>query len=548
VFHSLMSGRFGAPANAALSAWIDEVGADNPLRGVDWLAYDRSSLPAETRAGWERAIAAFFRSRTKADIAGEGRRRGINAAVVQEPADVLVDPQLAARAFWAEELQRERRVRVPGSFLRVQPGPKHERTSRPVLAAGSGALGGVKILDLSWALVGSLATKALGDHGATVIKVESAQRPCLTRTDAQVARSSPSSFDDKPWFAHLNTSKLGIQLDLKHPRAREVLEPLIDWADVVVENFSPGTLDKLGLGYEALRERRPDLIMVSASAYGQTGPLAQSWGVDGTSGALSGRTWLTGWPDRGPVLPGAIPYADVVVPQFMVAALGAALCNRRETGQGCYIDVSMYEISVQQMAQATAGAQLGAAPARAGNRDAEVWHQGVYPTRGDDRWIAISLFDAADYRRLCEVLGGEWPDVEPLDADALDELLAERTRVHEDEPLMEALQAAGIAAGVVQDVRDLLERDPQLRARPAWTLVDHPVLGAFEHQTTPYHLARTPSACAAKYWACAPRTTRVCWPQACSVERDPALGPRGSVTDVPRARIVTLGNMPCEFG
>jgi crotonobetainyl-CoA:carnitine CoA-transferase CaiB-like acyl-CoA transferase len=99
-FHSLMTGRLGAPANQALSDWIDEVGMANPMRGTDWLAYNRSTLPAETRAEWERAIADFFASRTKAEIATEGRRRGINACVVQEPADVLADPHLAARGFF----------------------------------------------------------------------------------------------------------------------------------------------------------------------------------------------------------------------------------------------------------------------------------------------------------------------------------------------------------------------------------------------------------------------------------------------------------------
>src|SRR5690606_25100191 len=94
-FHSLMSGRIGAPANKALSDWMDETGAVNPMQGVDWLAYNRSTLPAETRAEWESAIAAFFAARTKAEIASEGLRRGINAAVVNEPADVLADPHLA---------------------------------------------------------------------------------------------------------------------------------------------------------------------------------------------------------------------------------------------------------------------------------------------------------------------------------------------------------------------------------------------------------------------------------------------------------------------
>jgi crotonobetainyl-CoA:carnitine CoA-transferase CaiB-like acyl-CoA transferase len=572
-FHTLMSGRFGAPANAALSAWMDEVSGDNPLRGVDWLAYDRSAVPADTRAVWEAAIDRFFRTRTKHEIASDGRRRGINAAVVQEPSDVLADPQLAARGFWVAQEIEGHVVQVPGPYVRVveasnenergaaagdvppvqsspdvltdpqsaAPGasashamevvqmPEARARSSPGLARvlsrgidaasmqeashaaaltrpsgtpaprGPAALSGVRVLDFSWALVGSLTTKALGDYGACVVKVESAARACLTRLDVQVARSTRSSLDDKPWFAHLNTSKRSLNLDLKHPRAREVLDPLIDWADVVVENFSPGTLQKLELDYETLKRRRPDLIMVSASAYGQTGPLAQSWGVDGTSAAMSSRTWLTGWGDGFPLTPGAVPYADVVVPQFMVAAIGAALARKRRSGQGCYVDASMYEISVHQMRRAVIDAQLGRPHVRNGNRDREVWHQGVYPARGVDRWIAISLFGRDDYQRLITLLGGEWPAAAAVEGavdearDAFDSQLAERTSQRGDFEWMAQLQAAGIAAGVVQDVADVLERDPQLRARPAWVALDHAVLGAFEHQSVPYHLARTPA-------------------------------------------------------
>jgi crotonobetainyl-CoA:carnitine CoA-transferase CaiB-like acyl-CoA transferase len=426
-------------------------------------------------------MARFFSERSKAELNEEGQRRGINAAVLCEPADVLNDPQLSARGFWRSE------VAEPGSFVRSRLTAQRAVSEAPAISSKrvthpSAALAGVKVLDLSWALVGSLTTKALADYGACVVKLESAKRPCLSRLDVQVERSTANSLDDKPWFAQLNSSKLGMQLDLKHERARELLEPLLAWADVVVENFSPGTLEKLGLDYATLHKQRPDLIMISGSAYGQTGPLKHSWGVDGTSAARSSRMWLTGWPDRGPTLPGALPYADCVVPSFMVAALGAALTRRKRTGQGCYFDVSMLEISVQQMSRAL---QLSAAARRLGNRDPALWHQGVYPTRGDDRFIAISLFDRADYQKLCEVL-----ELQP--SSELDVQLAAATRDRDAHALMQTLQAAGIAAGVVQDVADVLERDPQLRARPAWQTLDHAILGPFEHQTTPYHLERTP--------------------------------------------------------
>lgn len=185
VFHSLMTGRFGAPANAALSAWIDEAGFDNPMRGIDWVKYDRSALDPATRAQWETAIAAFFSSLTKAEMREQGRRRGINACVVNEPGDVLADPHLAARDFWTERDG----VRLPARFVRAAGAESSDATrSTPfaethaaawperalpaATATAKSALTGVKVLDFSWALVGSITTKLLADHGAEVIKVE----------------------------------------------------------------------------------------------------------------------------------------------------------------------------------------------------------------------------------------------------------------------------------------------------------------------------------------------------------------------------------------
>jgi crotonobetainyl-CoA:carnitine CoA-transferase CaiB-like acyl-CoA transferase len=467
-FHSLMTGRFGAPANQALSDWMDECGAHNPLRGVDWLRYNRSTLDPLVRKEWETAIAGFFRTRTRAEIRVEGRRRGINACVVEAPGDVLADPHLQARAFWREAAG----LRVPSRFARVTAaaqGVAAQASAGPVTR--SGPLAGVRILDFSWALVGSITTKVLGDLGADVVKVETRSRPCLSRLDVQVSASRADDLDDKPWYAHLNTSKRSLTLDLKRAESREILNPLLDWADAVVENFSPGTMDKLGLGFSQLSAVHPGLVMASGSVYGQTGPLAAEWGVDGTGGALSGRTYLTGWADRDPVVPGAVPYGDVIVPYVMAACIAAALAQRRVQGGGCHIDASMYEICVQQMHAAIVAAQQGIAPQRMGNADPAVMSQDVFPARGADRWIAISLFSKEDQARLAALAGGR-----PI---------AQWTSEHDDHALVAQLQAAGIAAGTVQDMEDLLERDPQLRARGALVELPHPRLGPFGHMRTP---------------------------------------------------------------
>lgn len=486
-FHSLMTGRFGAPANQALSDWIDEAGLRNPLRDQDWLRYDRSSLDPETRASWEAAIADFFATRTRHDIATEGYRRGINATVIAEPADVLADEHLRERAFWREIAGR----RTPGRFVAIAEGSERTSADARPPAHDRGPLAGVRVLDFSWALVGSICTKTLGDLGADVIKVESGTRPCLSRIDVQVSASTATSFDDKPWFAHLNTSKRSLALNMKQPESREVLDGLIGWADVVVENFSPGTMAKLGLDFAALTRMNPGVVMVSGSVYGQTGPKAQAWGVDGTGAALSGRTFLTGWPDRDPVIPGAVPYGDVIVPYVMAASVAAALAHRRETGRGCHLDASMYEICVQQMRDAILSAQRGERPARSGNRDGRVFHQGLYPAAGDDRWVAITLTTEADWRTLQALA-----DLPPVaDADERDLAIAAWTRKQHDHDVMQVLQERGLAAGVVQDVQDLVEHDPEMAARGALTSLDHPLLGPFGHVRTPLTFSKmTPRA------------------------------------------------------
>ncbi|NLG74825.1 MAG: CoA transferase [Xanthomonadaceae bacterium] len=482
-FHTLMTGRFGAPANRALSDWMDEKGVTNPLRDTNWNTYNRSTLDPQVRVEWERAIETFFRTCTREEIRSEGQRRGINATVLAEPAEVLADPHLEARRFWMQADS----VRAPSRFVHITPGPAAE-APRAARAQGArpGPLSGVRVLDFSWALVGSITTKVLGDLGADIVKVESRSRPCLSRLDVQVSRSSASSLDDKPWFAHLNTSKRSLALDMKKPESREVIDPLLEWADVVVENFSPGTMRKLGLDYATLSRRHPSLIMVSGSVYGQTGPLAEAWGVDGTGAALSGRTLLTGWPDRGPVIPGAVPYGDVIVPYVMAAAACAALAHRSRTGLGCHIDASMYEICVQQMRDALLAAQRGARPRRSGNQDPRVFHQDVYPTLGEDRWIAITCHSSEQWTRLCQLA-----NLRATEPQKATNALRQWTGAQHERELAEQLQAAGIAAGPVQDIEDLIEHDPQLASRGALLTLDHAVLGPFGHMRTPITFSRS---------------------------------------------------------
>lgn len=363
------------------------------------------------------------------------------------------------------------------------------------------ALAGIKVLDFGWALVGSLTGKHLGDHGAEVVRIESRKRPDLSRVDRKYSRSTPTDLDDKPWFTHLNTSKYSLSLDLKHPRAREVLDRLIRWADVVNENYTPGTMSKLGLGYEYMRKIKPDIIMVGGSVYGQTGPLAREWGIDGTGAALSGRLALTGWPDRDPVIPSVGVYGDYILPLINTLAIVAALVHKCKTGKGQYIDASMFEVCAHEIAPALLDWQANARlQTRTGNRIPYAAPHGVFPCIGDDRWCAIAVFTDEEWKAFCHVIGDSTWTKKPRFAtlnlrkeneDELEALVVEWTKGHSAEEVMHMMQAAGVPAGVVQNAQDLIEHDPQLKEREFLMSLEHPVLGIFGHQTPPYKLLKT---------------------------------------------------------
>jgi benzylsuccinate CoA-transferase BbsF subunit len=362
------------------------------------------------------------------------------------------------------------------------------------------ALEGINVLDFGWVLVGSLTGKYLGDHGAQVIRVESASRPDLTRANQLVSISKRNNPDDKPWFNYLNTSKYGFMLDLKHPRAHEVLDKLIQWADVVNANFTPGTLDKLGFGYEYMRKIKPDIIMAEESIYGQTSSLAKLGGGDPTGAALSGYLDLTGWPDRGPVVPNP-PYGDALLPLLIATAIVAAVDYRRRTGKGQYIDTSMFEVCAQQITPALLDVQANShIQTRNGNRIDYASPHGAFPCLGDDRWIAIAVFNDDEWKAFCHVIGDPaWTKDAKFatlgsrkeNEDDLENLIAEWTRTRRAEDIMQIMQSAGVPAGVVQNAQDLLDFDPQLKERDFLVPLKHSVLGEFGHPTPPFKLLKT---------------------------------------------------------
>lgn len=522
LFHRPSGGTFGA-GEQAWAAFMDEVGFESLLRETRWTVTDRGAVLADKRARWEQTLARFLETQGKADIAREVAARGIDAMVVADVATLLSDPQLAARGFWTRrELANGSVVQMPAHFVRVTPAvvdgepstaarsvPERARALRSVpetiswdVKRGvprSSALSGVKVLELSSQLVGSLTGRALAEHGAQVIKLDAIEGVATAGIDPRRAASLRHSIDATAWFVHLQAGKLSVCVDRAHARTRELVAPLLAWADVVIESFAPDAPERRALGYPKLAGLRADLVVVSASPYGGDGPRAEVWDGDEARAARVGRVHLSGWPDRPPVAPGTLPYDDFVTSSFLVGAIAAALSQRRRTGEGCHIDAAMFELGAQQLSEALLDAQCGQPLGRTGNRGAHPLIQGVYPTRGDDRWIAITIADARDWGRLVELMGKGFPDAEVLrradDAmrDAVDEAIAAFTSSWIDVELMHMLQARGIAAGVLQDADDLIERDPQLRARGAFVTLEHPVLGAFAHQALPYRLDGAPA-------------------------------------------------------
>ncbi len=340
-----------------------------------------------------------------------------------------------------------------------------------------GALDGLKIADFSWVGAGPRATKDLADNGATVIKIESRKRLDLGRRSPPFA-GDPNDHDGSAFFAQTNTSKQSVTINLSDPRGVDVARQLVAWADVVVENFGPGFMDRIGLGYDELRRIRPDIILASVSVAGKTGPMAGFRGYGNSAAAHSGHAWLSGWPESEPHMP-PLAYGDVVAPMFATVAILAALEYRARTGEGQHLDISQIEPMVHVIADLYAEDQ----PAKPGNDDAQFILHGVFPTAGEDQWIAIAVETDAQAAALAQVLG-----LAAADADAV----AAATATQDKHDLAARLAAQGIAAAPVLDGREVLE-NPDLAAGGHYVSLDHPVLGRSQMPAPPYRFDRTPA-------------------------------------------------------
>jgi crotonobetainyl-CoA:carnitine CoA-transferase CaiB-like acyl-CoA transferase len=362
------------------------------------------------------------------------------------------------------------------------------------------ALEGIHILDFAWVGVGPITTKYFADNGADVIRIESAARPDVLRISPPWKDALPG-IDRSQFFASFNTSKRSIALDLSKPKAREIARRLVPWADIVVESFTPKAMRNWGLDYENLRALRPDLIMLSTCMQGQTGPNALYPGFGQLMAALSGFYYISGY-GPGSCAPPYGAYSDFIAPRFSTCALLAALDYRRRTGDGQYIDMAQYEASMQNLAPAlidyhASGRVLGPSA----NASSRYTPHGAYRCADEDgheRWIAIAVESDENWRAMLDALGAANSDprfatvhdrVE--NAPALDEFVNTLTRSHRVQELTARLQAAGVAAYLIENCVDL-HNDENLEAFGFWHWLDHKEMGPSPYEGLQHRMSRTP--------------------------------------------------------
>jgi crotonobetainyl-CoA:carnitine CoA-transferase CaiB-like acyl-CoA transferase len=361
------------------------------------------------------------------------------------------------------------------------------------------ALEGVRVLDLTWIIAGSQCSKLLADQGAEVIKLESTRSMDPVRQGGPWLNGVNTQPDGGGYFTLHNRNKLGATLDLQSDEGRALFLRLVAISDVVVNNYSAGTLERMGLGYDVLREANPGIIAAELSGMGQTGPYARHVAFGHTLLALSGAYDLTGFPDGPPFMPG-YTLADFAGATIGALAICAALHHRRKTGAGQYLDLGQLQIA----ALLTGEEQLewlvnGQVARRAGNSEPGALLHGCFACAGDDEWCVIAVWTDDEWHALAKALGGP-PALRVQGAldrlrqrDEVERTVEAWTRQRPASEVMETLQAAGVEAAMVQTNRDLLEDDAHMAARGFYEQVPHLLGGTHPLEGIPFKMSETPA-------------------------------------------------------
>jgi len=534
----IYGGEAGRRTNQALVAWMEEKGmAPEFLKDKDWSRFEIATVSQEEIDRIEAAIGPFFLTLTKAEFLQGVIKREMLGYPVSTPREILEDPQLIAREFWVPLSFAGGRVtaKFPGAFAKfsggrcgvhlrpplvgehnaeVLPGGtvtdaagKAERGSRgqdaPRGATRSPgrALAGLKVIEFSAYAAGPGITKYLADHGAVAVRVESGVRPDGFRTHYPPYPDNVPGLNRSGCFSLFNNDKLSVTLNLKAPGALGIARRLVEWTDVVIENFTPGTMAKLGLDYDTLKTVNPSLIMLSTCNQGQTGLHARHPGFGSQLSSLAGFTNFTGEPDGPPMFLYG-PYIDFIAVAFGLVAVLAALDARRRTGKGQYIDLSQYEAGLQFQAPALLDASVnGRDLGRQGNRDPHAAPHGVFRCRGTDRWCAISVWDDQEWERLLTAMGHPAWATDPRWATAggrkaheteLDGRIEEWTSQWSADEVVTILQGAGVHAAAARSMDEIFA-DPQLLHRQVWRALEHPEMGRHHYKAPPFVLTKAPA-------------------------------------------------------
>jgi len=517
----------------ALAEWIHEVTGNREV--LDPMFHGPSSSRLPYRELLDLFISELTGRFRVEEIYREGQRRHIAMTPVHSAVAVAADRHLRARGFFVEVASAAgTRLRLPGApyrhartpwriaraaprlgehgeqgFERARapaPAPAArgaaESTTGETAAGGSGALSNLRVVEFTAGMAGPWIGRFMAWCGADVIKVESHQRPSVVRLYVPPASPELGTQPElSPWFTDWDAGKRFVALDLERPEAVALAKRLVARADVVIENFSAGVMEKLGLGYEALRALAPDLIYFGTSGYGDSGPdrAYVTWGPN--IEALSGMSTLSGFPGRGCTVT-QYAYPDGLSALHGLVAVMAAVAHRTRSGEGQAINLSQFETTVAAIGPAMMPAlATGREPPKLANGSLRCAPHGCYRCAGDDRWCVLVVASDAEWQRFCDAIARpEWKGdarfataaLRVEHAAALDAGVEAWTSERAPEAVMERLQAVGIAAAVVQDVADQYERDPQLAARGFFETIEHLKKGTVIATGIPLGLTGTP--------------------------------------------------------
>ncbi len=375
-----------------------------------------------------------------------------------------------------------------------------DEVQNDLIPSSYGALSGYRVLDFGWVLAGAIPGMALADMGAEVIKVETRQRLDYMRMGRPIVGDQPDP-EQNPMFHNVNRGKLSVTLNISEPEAVELAKRLVARCDVVIENFSPGVMDRLGLGYETLRAIKPDIVMASISSTGQDGPLRDLRAYAPSIGALSGLDSTMGYEGGGPLgLKHA--FGDICGALHAVFAIASALYRRNQTGEGCYIDVSMLRATVvTQGIGLMEHALTGRSLRPRGNYDPTMVPYGNYPCAGEDKWISIAVASQEEWQGLVAAMRNPaWADDQRFRSQyrrqrhrrEIDALVSGWTAQHDPDVLTDLLQGQGVAAAPVLSAEERLFH-PHFMERGLYNDIDHPALGAEPVFNLMWNLSKTPS-------------------------------------------------------